>query len=102
MKGNIYIILFLYMKYINININYLSYIAPAYNQIFIKNPNKIWSQHRAFGLENYDEELYSPSIIYNLNKKTELPKLIYFYSAILEIPKESVTSVSKYYIYYIF
>jgi len=83
-------------------INHLSYIAPAYNQIFIKNPNKIWPQHRAFGLENYDEELYSPSIIYNLNKKTELPKLIYFYSAILEIPKESVTSVSKYYIYNIF
>ena len=49
-------------------INHLSYIAPAYSQIFIKNnSNKIWPQHRVFGLENYDEELYSPSTIYDLN-----------------------------------
>jgi hypothetical protein len=79
-------------------INYLSYIAPAYNSIFIKNnSNKIWPQHRVFGLENYDEELYSPSVIHDLNKKSELPKLIYFYSVTLGIPKENIISVSKYY-----
>jgi len=79
-------------------INHLSYIAPAYNQIFIKdNSEKIWSQHKVFGLENYDEELYFPSVIYNLNQRIELPRLICFYSAILGIPKENITSVSKNY-----
>jgi len=79
-------------------INHLSYIAPAYNQIFIKdNSEKIWSQYKVFGLENYDEKLYFPSVIYNLNKRIELPRLICFYSAILEIPKENITSVSKNY-----
>jgi hypothetical protein len=79
-------------------INHLSYIAPAYNQIFIKdNSEKIWSQYKVFGLENYDEELYFPSVIYNLNKRIELPRLICFYSAILGIPKENITSVSKNY-----
>jgi hypothetical protein len=79
-------------------INHLSYIAPAYNQIFIKdNSEKIWSQNKVFGLENYDEELYFPSEIYNLNNRNELPRLICFYSAILGIPKENITSVSKNY-----
>jgi hypothetical protein len=79
-------------------INHLSYIAPAYNQIFIKdNSEKIWSQHKVFGLENYDEELYFPSVIYNLNQRIELPRLICFYSAILGIPKENIASVSKNY-----
>lgn len=79
-------------------INHLSYIAPAYNQIFIKdNSEKIWSQSKVFGLENYDEELYFPSEIYNLNNRNELPRLICFYSAILGIPKENITSVSKNY-----
>jgi hypothetical protein len=79
-------------------INHLSYIAPAYNQIFIKdNSEKIWSQHKVFGLENYDEELYFPSAIYNLNQRIELPRLICFYSAILGIPKENIASVSKNY-----
>ena len=54
-------------------INYLSYIAPAFNQIFIKdNSKKIWVLHKVFGLENYDKELYFLSINYNLNKKIEL------------------------------
>jgi hypothetical protein len=79
-------------------INHLSYIAPAYNQIFIKdNSEKIWSQHKVFGLENYDEELYFPSVIYNLNQRIELPRLICFYSAILGIPKENIASVNKNY-----
>jgi len=79
-------------------INHLSYIAPAYNQIFIKdNSEKIWSQNKVFGLENYDEKLYFPSEIYNLNNRNELPRLICFYSAILGIPKENITSVSKNY-----
>src|SRR5688572_3124076 len=79
-------------------INHLSYIAPAYNQIFIKNNSeKTWLLDKVFGLENYDEELYFPSVIYNLNKKTELSRLIYFYSAILGIPKENITLVSKNY-----
>ena len=79
-------------------INHLSYIAPAYNQIFIKdNSEKIWSQHKVFGLENYDEKLYFPSVIYNLNQRIELPRLICFYSAILGIPKENIASVSKNY-----
>jgi len=82
-------------------INYLSYIAP---EIFIKNDSKnIWPLHKVFGLENYDEELYFPSVIYNLNKKNELQRLICFYSAILEIPKENIASVSKNYnLLYIF
>jgi hypothetical protein len=84
-------------------INHLSYIAPAYNQIFIKNNSKkIWPLHKVFGLENYDEELYFPSVTYNLNKKNELHRLICFYSDILGIPKESITSVSKIIIYYTF
>ena len=79
-------------------INHLSYIAPAYNQIFIKNNSeKIWSQYKVFGLENYDEELYSPSVTYNLDRRNELPRLIHFYSAILGIPKKNITPVSKYY-----
>lgn len=78
-------------------INYLPYIAPAFNQIFKKNNLKdIWPLHKVFSLEDYDEELYFPSIIYNL-ENTELRKLIHFYSAILGIPKENVVSVSKNY-----
>ena len=83
-------------------INYLSYIAPAFNQIFIKNNSKNnWPLHKVFGLEDYDEELYFPSVIYNLNK-IELRRLTCFYSATLGIPKENITSVSKIVIYYIF
>lgn len=79
-------------------INHLSYVVSAYNQIFIRsNSKKIWPLHSVFSLENYDEELYSPSEIYNLDKRTELPRLIHFYSAILGIPKKNITSVSKYY-----
>ncbi len=84
-------------------INYLSYITPVYNQIFIKNhsKNNYWPLHKVFGLDNYEEELYFPSVIYNL-KRNELQKLIHFYSAILKIPKENIASVSKIIIYYIF
>lgn len=78
--------------------NHLSYIASAFNQIFIKNNSKKnWPQHKVYSLENYDEELYFPSVIYSLDKRTELQKLIYFYSAILKISKENVAHVSKYY-----
>lgn len=77
-------------------INYLPYIIPAFNQIFKKNNSKIWSQHKVFSLENYEEELYFPSTIYNL-ESTELKKLIRFYSVTLGIPKENVASVSKNY-----
>lgn len=74
-------------------INHLSYIIP---KIFIKNTSKnIWPLHKVFGLENYDEELYFPSVNYNLNRKIELQRLICFYSAILGIPKENIASVSK-------
>src|SRR5256885_944210 len=87
--------------------NHLSYIAPAYNQIFVNNNlEKTWPSHKVFGLENYDEELYFPSVIYNLDKNTELKRLIFFYSAILKISKENIASVSKnynlLYIIYIF
>ena len=84
--------------------NHLSYIASAYNQIFVNNNSeKTWSPHKVFGLENYDEELYFPSVIYNLDKNTELKRLIFFYSAILEISKENIASVSKNYnLLYIF
>src|SRR5215469_4442432 len=79
-------------------INYLSYIAPAFNQIFIKNNSqKIWPQHKVFSLANYDEELYFPSVIYNLDKMTELQRLIQFYSTILRTSKENTALVSKYY-----
>jgi len=79
-------------------INYLSYIAPAFNQIFIKNNSqKIWPQHKVFSLANYDEELYFPSVIYNLDKRTELQRLIQFYSTILRTSKENTALVSKYY-----
>ena len=77
-------------------INYLPYIIPAFNQIFKKNNSKIWSQHKVFSLENYDEELYFPSVIHNL-ESTELKKLINFYSVTLGIPRENVASVSKNY-----
>ena len=64
---------------------------------------KIWVLHKVFGLENYDEELYFPSVNYNLNKKIELQRLIRFYSATLGIPKENIASVSKNYsLLYIF
>jgi hypothetical protein len=77
-------------------INHLLYI-PAYNQIFKKNNSKnIWPLHKVFSLENYDEELYFPSIIYNL-ENTELRRLINFYSSILGILKEDIASVSKNY-----
>src|ERR1700733_6333050 len=70
-------------------INHLLYI-PAYNQIFKKNNSKnIWPLHKVFSLENYDEELYFPSIIYNL-ENTELRRLINFYSSILGILKENI------------
>ena len=80
--------------------NHLSYIIPA----FIKNDSKkSWPQHKVFGLENYDEELYFPSVIYNLDKRTELQRLIHFYLAILEISKENIARVSEYYnLLYIF
>lgn len=78
-------------------INYLSYISPAFNQIFIKNNSqKIWPQHKVFSLEDYDEELYFPSVIYNLDKRTELQRLVHLYSAILGAPKENIALVSKY------
>ncbi len=84
-------------------INYLFYITSVYNQIFIENRSKnhSWPLHKVFGLDNYEEELYFPSIIYNL-KRNELHKLICFYSAILKISKENIASVSKIIIYYIF
>lgn len=77
-------------------INYLSYITPVYNQIFIKNrsKNNSWPPQKVFGLDNYEEELYFPSVTYNL-ERNELQKLIYFYSAILKISKENIASVSK-------
>src|SRR5438046_286420 len=73
-------------------------------QIFVNNNSeKTWSPHKVFGLENYDEELYFPSVIYNLDKNTELKRLIFFYSAILEISKENIASLSKNYnLLYIF
>ena len=84
--------------------NHLSYIAPAYNQIFINsNSEKTWPSHKVFGLENYDEELYFPSVIHNLDTNTELKRLIFFYSATLGIPKENIAPVSKNYnLLYIF
>ena len=38
-------------------INYLSYITPVYNQIFIKNrsKDKSWPLYKVFGLDNYEE-----------------------------------------------
>jgi hypothetical protein len=78
-------------------INYLSYISSASNHIIKNNSKKVWPQHKVFSLEIYDEELYFPSVIYYLNRRTELQKLIHFYSAILEISKEEIASVSKYY-----
>jgi len=76
-------------------INYLSYISSASNHIIKNNSKEIWPQHKVCGLENYDEELYFPSVIYFLNR-TELQKLIHFYSAILGILREEVASVSEY------
>ncbi|GBB87489.1 hypothetical protein RclHR1_13980007 [Rhizophagus clarus] len=72
-------------------INYLPYVSSS-NHIIKNNSKKIWPQHKVFSLENYDEELYFPSIIYFLNRRTELQKLIRFYSAILEISKEEIVS----------
>ena len=73
-------------------INYLSYIVPVFKE---NNSKKNWPLHKVFSLENYEEELYFPSVIYNLDKKTELQKLKHFYSLTLGIPKENITTVSK-------
>ncbi|GBB99235.1 hypothetical protein RclHR1_03460004 [Rhizophagus clarus] len=72
-------------------INYLPYVSSS-NHIIKNNSKKIWPQHKVFSLENYDEELYFLSIIYFLNRRTELQKLIHFYSAILEISKKEIVS----------
>jgi hypothetical protein len=77
-------------------INYLSYISAS-KHIIKNNSKKNWPQHKVFSLENYDEELYFPSVIYSLDRRNELQKLIHFYSAILKISKEEIVSVSKYY-----
>ncbi|CAB5200844.1 unnamed protein product [Rhizophagus irregularis] len=72
-------------------INYLSYISAS-KHIIKNNSRKNWPQHKVFSLENYDEELYFPSVIYSLDRRNELQKLIHFYSAILEISKEEIVS----------
>jgi hypothetical protein len=83
-------------------INYLSYIVPVYNQIFTKkNPKNNWPIHKVLGLENYEEELYFPSVIYSL-KRNELQNLIHFYSALLKISKKNIASVSKSHNLYIY
>jgi hypothetical protein len=83
-------------------INYLSYISSASNHIIKNNSKKIWPQNKVFSLENYDEELYFPSVIYSLDKRTELQKLIYFYSAILDISRKDIAPVSKLISYVLF
>ncbi|CAB5376047.1 unnamed protein product [Rhizophagus irregularis] len=72
-------------------INYLSYISAS-KHIIKNNSRKNWPQHKVFSLENYDEELYFSSVIYSLDRRNELQKLIHFYSAILEISKEEIVS----------
>jgi len=72
------------------NFNHLAFVSPSLNEL-LKNSktSKQYSLEKVFLLHDKYEELYWPSINYNLNI-IELGKLKHFYSPIFNIPKRKI------------